>query len=129
MSEKPTKKKGVPKWKEAEVTLRGFAPTVEIKPVVITLEEKLRPILREMDLDRLYQLKEGADLVIEGAEDMPKERVKLLAGFWYEKREREQDSERTERGLNIMSWQAVGTVGSLVMALFALIVAILALIR
>lgn len=98
-----------------EVTFSAKAEAhVKMDAILITLEEKLAPIFREIDLARLLRIAEGEELIIPGVKEIPKGPAQTIARHYYNERVREEDQELTRESIKIArrglitSWIAIG---------------------
>lgn len=98
---------------------------VKMDAILITLEEQLAPIFREMDLPRLLRIAEGEELILPGVKDVPKGPAQTIVRHYYDERVREEDQELTRESINvarrglITSWIAIGI--SIIAAIAAIV--------
>lgn len=74
---------------------------MQMDAVLITLDQQLAPIFREMDLARLYRISEGEELIDPGVRNSPREPTKFVGRYWYDKRVRDEENQLVRENLNI----------------------------
>ncbi len=89
-----------PRTHDVELKARASV-SAKLDAVIVTLEERLTPTFKKMAMGRLYRISKGEDLIISGAEGLPKEPIKLLAQHWYDMRRREKDHDLAQQSINI----------------------------
>ena len=75
--------------------------TADMDDLLITLEKQLEPIFKDMDEARLYRIAHGDDMQIPGTNIASNVSTRLIARYWWERRQRAKQERRKRIAIGV----------------------------